>query len=248
MLPSGILDVTFSSARQHEADQRGRSDIMMPTSLDSIRFAYDIASEAYSRKFLDELDRKPFDRELLQRFAELVGWGLQVLDIGCGPGHTTAHLSSLGLTTTGVDLSPKMIERATKSFPQSCFEVGDFFDLSRKPSSVDGILAFYCIVHLTPDQLIPVFSEMYRVLKRSGHLLIAFHVGTDVIHAENFLDTNAVLDFQFFEPSQIRYALSRVGFDVMDTRIREPYESEHPSTRCYIFARKPDGMAEQESG
>lgn len=217
----------------------------MPNSLDSIRAAYDAASEAYSRKFLDELDRKPFDRELLQRFAELVGGGPQVLDIGCGPGHTTAHLSSLGLKATGVDLSPKMIERATRSFPQSCFEVGDFFALSRKPSSVDGILAFYCIVHLPPDQLVPAFSEMHRVLKRNGHLLIAFHVGTDVIHAENFLDTNAVLDFHFFEPSQIQSALIRAGFDVLDTRIREPYESEHPSTRCYIFARKPDSQAEQ---
>ena len=216
----------------------------MPTSLDSIRSAYDAASEAYSRKFLDELDRKPFDRELLQRFAELVGWGPQILDIGCGPGHTTAHLSSLGLTTTGIDLSPKMIEQATKSFPQSCFEVGNFLALSRKPSSVDGILAFYCIVHLTPNQLIPAFSEMYRVLRHNGHLLISFHVGTDVIHAENFLDTNAALDFQFFEPSQIQSALLGAGFDVIDTRVREPYELEHPSTRCYIFARKPEGPAE----
>lgn len=60
----------------------------MPTPLDSIRSAHDTASAAYSRKFLDDLDRKPFDRELLQRFAELAGGMAQVLDIGCGPGHT----------------------------------------------------------------------------------------------------------------------------------------------------------------
>ncbi len=217
----------------------------MQNSMDSIRSAYDTASEAYSLKFVDELDRKPFDRELLQRFAELIGEGRLVLDLGCGPGHTTAHLSSLGLTAIGVDISPKMIERATTCFTQSCFEVGDFLGLSRKSSSVDGILAFYCIVHLTPDQLVSAFSEMNRVLRRGGHLLIAFHVGTEVIHAENFLDTNAVLDFQFFEPSRIQSALSSVGFKVLDTRIRAPYESEHPSTRCYIFARKPDGLAEK---
>lgn len=219
----------------------------MPIAQDSIRTAYDIASDAYSRHFLDELDRKPFDREVLLRFAELVGEEGTVLDLGCGPGHTTAFLSNLGLTTTGVDLSPRMIERAIESFPQSCFEVGDFFSLSQRPSSVGGVLAFYCIVHLTAGQLVPAFSEMYRVLKRSGHLLIAFHVGTEVIHADNFLNTNAVLDFRFFKPSHILSALGSVGFVVKETHIREPYESEHPSTRCYIFADKPDCPAENQN-
>jgi len=210
----------------------------MPTSLISIRSAYDLASEAYSRQFIDELVHKPFDRELLERFTRLVAPEQPVLDIGCGPGHTTAHLTSLGLTATGVDLSPKMIEQASKFFPQSCFEVGDFFDLNHQSSSIGGILAFYCIVHLTLDQLVPAFSEMYRVLRNGGALLLSFHVGSEVIHAENFLDTKAVLDFTFFEPSQIQSALTTAGFDPIEILIREPYESEHPSRRCYIFAHK----------
>jgi ubiquinone/menaquinone biosynthesis C-methylase UbiE len=64
----------------------------------------------------------------------------------------------LGLLATGVDLSPKMIERAAASFPESRFAVGDFFALPYESSSIAGILAFYCIVHLTPDQLIPAFD------------------------------------------------------------------------------------------
>ncbi len=222
-------------------DQRRRT---MSNELDSIRSAYDAASEPYAQKFSDELNRKPFDRKLLQRFAELAGAGAQVLDIGCGPGHTTAFLSALGVKTTGIDLSPKMIDQARSQFPGCCFYVEDFFSLSNQSSTVDAILAFYCIVHLTPDQLIPAFTEMYRVLKCKGQLLIAFHVGTDLIHAENFLGTNAVLDFQFFEPSQIESALRSAGFNRLETQIRQPYASEHLSTRCYVSARKPDGLIE----
>ncbi|MCA9077409.1 MAG: class I SAM-dependent methyltransferase [Planctomycetaceae bacterium] len=210
----------------------------MSTSAASIRSAYDTASAAYARAFLAELDHKPFDRELLKQFAESVGVGQTVLDIGCGPGHTTAHLNSLGLAATGVDLSPKMIDLATVTFPQVSFEVGDFFALERQPSSVAGILAFYCIVHLTPEQLVPAFSEMYRVLRDDGVLLLAFHVGAEVIHAENFLDTDAVLDFTFFETSQVEAALSTAGFALIDMHVREPYEAEHPSQRCYMLARK----------
>ena len=33
--------------------------------------------------------------------------GQRVLDLGCGPGHTTAHLAALGLRPLGVDLSPQ---------------------------------------------------------------------------------------------------------------------------------------------
>lgn len=220
---------------------KGAVAYIMSSSQDSIRAAYDIASTAYARTFVSELDHKPFDRELLNRFAVLIGAGRPVLDIGCGPGHTTARLTSLGLMATGVDLSPKMIEQATKSFPQSTFEVGDFFGLSRDSSSVAGVLAFYCIVHLTPDQLLPAFSELFRVLAGGGVLLLAFHAGSEVIHAEKFLETNAVLDFRFFEPSQVETALATVGFSPIEVHLREPYETEHPSKRCYVFAHKPQG-------
>jgi 2-polyprenyl-3-methyl-5-hydroxy-6-metoxy-1,4-benzoquinol methylase len=90
----------------------------MSSSQDLIRTAYDIASAAYAQQFLSELDGKPFDRELLNQFAALVDVGRPVLDIGCGPGHTTAHLTSLGLRATGVDLSPQMIAMAAETFPK----------------------------------------------------------------------------------------------------------------------------------
>jgi SAM-dependent methyltransferase len=208
----------------------------------SIRIAYDIACEAYAQTFINELDHKPFDRELLKHFSSLVRAERPVLDIGCGPGHTTAHLTSLGLMATGLDLSPKMIEKASETFPQTCFVVGDFFALQYESSSIAGILALYCFVHLAPEQLVPAFSEMFRVLSGGGVLLLSFHVGTEVVRAENFLDTNAVLDFTFFEPSQIEAALRTVGFDPIDVRVRAPYDTEYRSERCYVFAQKPQSM------
>lgn len=209
------------------------------SSHESVRAAYDTAAEAYARKFVNELDHKPFDRELLQKFASIVGAERPILDLGCGPGHTTAHLTSLGLMVTGVDLSPKMIEVVSRTFPQSRFDVGDFFALSHKASSIAGILALYCIVHLTPDQLVPAFAEMHRVLNAGGVLLLSFHVGSEVVRAENFLDTNVVLDFTFFEPQQIEASLTTAGFVSIESRVRAPYNTEHPSQRCYVFARKP---------
>jgi SAM-dependent methyltransferase len=210
----------------------------MTSSLVSTRAAYDMACDAYAQKFVNELDHKPFDCELLRRFAALVGAQRPVLDLGCGPGHTTAHLTALGLKATGVDLSPRMIEKAAELFPQSRFAVGDFLSLPNASSSVAGILAFYCIVHLTPDQLLPASSEMFRVLCGEGVLLLSFHVGSEVIHVENFLGSGAALDFTFFEPDFVTSALAAAGFYAIEVHSREPYETEHPSRRCYVFAQK----------
>lgn len=203
-----------------------------------IRLAYDQAAEAYAEKYQHELDQKPLDREWLQEFATLIGPGRPVLDLGCGPGYTTAHLNALGLDVTGLDLSPAMIAKAAALFPTSRFIEGDFAHLPFPPASVSGIVAFYCIVHLAPEQLPSVFAEMARVLEAGGIMLLAFHVGTEVVRASQFLGTNATLDFTFFEPVTVTAALESIGITILDIQVREPYDTEYPSRRCYLFARK----------
>ncbi len=128
----------------------------MTQSRSEIRAAYDTASQAYADSFLDEMQHKPADVELLKQFVSLVGDGNRVLDLGCGPGHTTAHLDSLGITPIGVDLSPQMIAKASTLFPHLEFTVGDFFQLPHNDNSVSGLLGFYCIVHLQSTELVGV--------------------------------------------------------------------------------------------
>lgn len=210
----------------------------MPQSLNDIRTAYDLASEAYVEKFIDELNHKPRDLELLQEFASLVGAGNRVLDLGCGPGHTTAQLASLGLKAVGVDLSSEMAAKATKLFPNVDFTTGDFCQLPNQDNSVDGILAFYCIVHLQTEQLVTAFSEMFRVLKTGGVLLLSFHVGSEPVHVDNFLDTGAVLDFSPFLVEEVQSALEQAGFCKIRIHQRPPYDTEYPTHRCYLFAHR----------
>lgn len=213
----------------------------MAQSLTDIRSAYDQAASAYAAKFLDELRHKPRDRELLQRFASIVGRGGGVLDLGCGPGHTTAYLAGLGLRPTGVDLSPGMIAKARAHFADISFTVGSFFELAAADESVPGVLALYCIVHLERNQIQPAFREMLRVLKPGGVLLLSFHIGSEPVYVEDFLESGAKLDFFPFPVADVESALVSAGFIDLDIIERPPYDTEYPTTRCYILAHKPAG-------
>ena len=210
----------------------------MPQPLNEIRTAYDLAANVYADKFLDELSHKPRDIELLQEFASKVGKGQRVLDLGCGPGHTTSYLASLGLASIGVDLSPEMIATAKSHFPDIQFAVGDFFQLSESNQSVAGILAFYCIVHLQTAELVTVFREIYRVLKFDGVFFLSFHIGIDSVYVDDFLGAGGKLEFFPFPVATVQSALEESGFNDLVIHERTPYETEYPTNRCYVFATK----------
>jgi hypothetical protein len=51
----------------------------------SIREGYDRLADGYARKIFSELERKPLDRELVNRFAAKAAGQGEVCDMGCGP-------------------------------------------------------------------------------------------------------------------------------------------------------------------
>lgn len=201
---------------------------------------YDELAAKYAERFCDELKHKPFDRDVLRRFTESVAGGV-VADVGCGPGHVTAHLASLGVKAIGVDLSPVMIEEAERRFPSSEFRVGDMLTLEMEAGFLDGVVALYSIIHLKREQLEQAFLEMNRVVRPGGQLLVSFHEGTGEFHADDVLDTKVSFDCTLFEVREVVDALAKTGFSLVETTVRRPYAVEHPTQRVYIVAEKSRG-------
>jgi SAM-dependent methyltransferase len=203
-----------------------------------VRESYDSAARAYAEHLASELDRKPLDRHLLNRFAEATSGGGLVADLGCGPGHVAGYLGERGVRMVGIDLSPEMVRIATELQPRIEFRVGDMTALDLPDGSLAGVIAFYAIVHFKPDELGPVFREMRRILSPGGLALLAFHVGEEVVHVDDLFGASVSLDFRFHVPERVIEALESARFTVMERTERQPYEgAEHPSRRCYILAR-----------
>ena len=146
------------------------------------RSSYDRLATDYARKIYSELENKPFDRHQLDRFASLVREQGMVADLGCGPGQIARYLADRGITVFGLDLSHGMLLEAQRLNPGMAFVEGDILAVPVGSNQLGGITAFYSIIHLDRDRLSDAFVEMCRVVRPSGCVLLAFHLGVDVLH------------------------------------------------------------------
>ena len=209
--------------------------------LDEIKNCYNLTAKEYSQNFLDELNSKPFDRNILDRFSEIISKKSLVYDFGCGSGQTTKYLyEKKKFKIIGLDFAENSIALAKKNFPKIKFEIDNMLESRKSSSSADGILAFYSIVHFTYKDVKIAFNEWYRILKNGGYCLFSFHVGKETIKVNNFLEVEgANASWRFFDADKILTILENVGFNVLEVIIRYPYKGyEHESKRAYILVKK----------
>lgn len=117
----------------------------------------------------------PEDRSAVERWATTVHGS--ILDAGCGPGHWTAHLADLGHDVAGLDPVDEFIEIAVRARPDVTYQVGGFVDLLDVPDRYGGILAWYSLIHLDPDDVHDVLQTFHSALAAGGRLLTGFFDG-----------------------------------------------------------------------
>ncbi len=202
--------------------------------------SYDLVADEYVRRIFEELEHKPLDRQLLDRFAAGVRNVGPACDMGCGPGHVARYLHRQNVQVCGVDLSLAMVERARRLTPGFEFRQGDMTALDTPDGAWAGIAAFYSIIHIHRDDMARALGELQRVLRPGGILLLAFHIGDNTVHLDEWWGQRVSVDFFFFRSDEMVGHLRAAGFEIEEVIEREPYpDVEHQSQRAYIFARRP---------
>ena len=209
---------------------------------ESIIDCYNKTAKNYAAKFAEELIHKHCDRMLLKTFAQENFRKGTILDIGCGPGQTTAFLNSQGISDLkGTDLSEGMVKTARMLFPHIVFEKANMLDLQYANESFGSAIAFYAIVHFNISEIEKAMTEIFRILKPGGDFLCSFHIGEGKIHFDNFLGHQVDIDFHFFNTGSVSTIAVKSGFEIVDVIEREPYiNSEHPSRRAYLWLSRPE--------
>ncbi|PRY39692.1 class I SAM-dependent DNA methyltransferase [Umezawaea tangerina] len=204
------------------------------------REAYDAAAHTYAALFRDSLRDSPLDRMALAAFAEVVlaGGNGRVADLGCGPGHVTAHLRGLGLAAFGVDVSPVMVELARQAHPDLRFDVGSMAALDIADSELGGVLSRWSAIHVPPPELPAVLAELHRVLAPGGHLLLGFSATDGPSHPTRVFD-HAVAPAYRWAPDHLSALLREAGLSEVARVVREPVPTDRRQFQeVHLLARK----------
>lgn len=202
------------------------------------RTSYDTVAGSYADQLRNALAAEPYLRAILALFADLVRavGGGPVADVGCGPGHVTAHLHELGIDAFGIDLSPVMIDIARRDHPDLRFEVGSMTDLELADASVAGLLTFWSLVHIPDDAVPTVFEHFRRALRPGGRLLLDFHVGDGSrLKMQGYGGHPMKLYVHRRQPGQVTTWLREAGFTVDAQMLLDPDESVPGAA---LFARR----------
>ena len=207
--------------------------------LDEVRAAYDVVAADYAVLLEGELARMPHDRAVLALFAELVldAGGGPVLDAGCGPGRLSGHLARLGLDVRGVDLSSGMVEVARRACPGLSFEVGELGALPVADGALGGLVVWYSLIHVPPDQRRQVVADASRALAPGGQLVVAFQVGDERVRHEQAYGHTVSFDGWRLPVDQVAAMLDDVGLEV-HTRLVRAAEGRERTPQAYLLARR----------
>ena len=110
-----------------------------------------------------------WERHCAQMAAELPPGARLVLDLGCGPGNSTAHLrASIGRGAIGGDYAMPMLRRARRrGVPLAAMDAGA---LPVRSGSLDAV-TFHSVLYLLPDRA-AALREVFRVLRPGGRAVL----------------------------------------------------------------------------
>ncbi len=211
---------------------------MDPFSPDAVRAAYDAVAEDYEGAFGDDLAHLPLDRAMLEAAADTVAPGGIALDLGCGTGVAGVRVADRGVATIGVDLSAGMlgVARARRQLPVA---QADMRQLPFGAGAMALVVAFYSIQHIPRREVAGALSEVARVLRPGGRLLLATHLGAGDVVSEEFLGHDIEpVGGALYSGSDITDELVVAGFTVERAEERAHLAHEHPSQRIYLLARR----------
>lgn len=215
--------------------------------LSATRAAYDELAGSYDREEHRLMSERPVDLGHLFAFAKSVHVhrpGGVVGDVGCGPGQIARWLCELGLAVRGIDLSPKMLERARRNAPDAAFVEGEAGELPEEAGSWAGALVLGALWHAEARERAVALGEVARVVQPGGALLYGWlssgagHPSGTVYPLERWLGVKVELPVHLCSIKAAALEVRRAGFEVVAVTEREPLVHELPLRRGFLLARR----------
>lgn len=186
-----------------------------------VRRAYSARATEYTSILGSIEDMHGLDQEHIASWAKDVNG--PIVDAGCGPGHWTDFLYRRGAEISGLDLVEEFVAEARIRFPNSRFHLASLRSMGFGDKSIQGVLAWYSLIHVPPLDLPDVLAEFARVLGPQGHLLIGMFRGDS---GRSF--DHAVSPAYLWSVEHMSRLLQEAGFDIVGVQTRcDPGQRPH---------------------
>lgn len=147
------------------------------------------------------------DRAIIEPWAATVNG--PILDVGSGTGRWTGHLAQLGYAVEGLEPAGRLVKQARTNHPSVTFHHTGIENFGHSTTRWAGILAWYSVIHMGPEQLTEALAVMHKLLDDDGTLLLSFFTGP---RRETF-DHPIATAYRWPIPDMVR-ALTSTGFTV----------------------------------
>jgi len=175
--------------------------------------------------------REEWADDLFERLAD----GARVLELGCGAGTPETRRIAERFHLTGVDISPKQVERARTAVPAAEFVVADFTELELPDGSFDAVMSFYVFNHVPRELLAPLLAKIHHWLTAGGWLLTAFGQSDNPGWTGEWL--GAPTFFASFPPETNSRLVREAGFTIARDEVVEFEEPEGPVKFQWVLAQ-----------
>lgn len=198
------------------------------------------AYEKNARRYADKFDNYQAYRDKIADFCRKhIPAGARVLDLGCGPGNniTTIVTHDGTCSITGIDLCPAFIRIAKERFPQFDFRQQDIRHLD-VPHRYEVIIASFCIVHLTDDEVPGFLHTVANLLTDDGRLYLSYMNG-DTCGYETTSFSEQEIFFNYYADSAVCRLLECNNLEVLETDTQEyPEPDGSVTTDTFLYAGK----------
>ncbi|WP_430413102.1 class I SAM-dependent DNA methyltransferase [Kordia sp.] len=159
-----------------------------------------------------------------------------ILEIGCGPGNITKHLTALlpSSTIMATDVAENMIVLAKKNNPTVVCKVMDCRTIAKMNQKFDGIMCGFTIPYLSNTDCATFLSDCYQLLNTDGILYISFVAGN---YENSGFITGSTGDstyFYYHELETIQTLLKSLHFTIFSI-IEKEYQKSDGSTEIHTI-------------